>query len=222
MSFDWSHTIETWIFDLDNTLYPQSNQFFTQISQRMTLFIMKKFGMESEQARTWQKYYFQKYGTTLCGLMRECQVDPTEYLNFTHDIDINQLPLNPELESILLRLPGRKMIYTNATVKHATRILEHLNLKSCFCEIHDIFAADFIPKPDIRGYQRLVEKYAIDPHRACMVEDMAYNLESARRLGMKTVWLVENPPLFVAPHIDLTIDNLNDWLAQIVHQSRGV
>ena len=213
---EWIHTIETWIFDLDNTLYPSSSQFFNQISQRMTLFIVNKFGVEPEQARSWQKYYFHTYGTTLCGLMKERGVDPTEYLNFTHDIDMASLPQNPELERLFSRLPGRKLIYTNATVDYASRILNRLNLTPYFYDIHDIFAADFIPKPHPHGYQTLIEKYHINPYQACMVEDMACNLESASRLGMKTVWLAEKTPFSIASYIDLTIDNLNLWLDRII------
>lgn len=180
---------ETWIFDLDNTLYPAECNLFEQISRRMGEFIAASFGVDLDEAKRRQKHFFHTHGTTLRGLMVEHGQDPAAFLDYVHNIDCSVLPPMPDLGAALDRLPGRKVIYTNGTVAHAARVLERLGIADRFAAVFDIAASDYLPKPAEPPYRTLLERHGIDPSRAVMVEDMARNLEPAARLGMTTVWV---------------------------------
>jgi putative hydrolase of the HAD superfamily len=182
--------IETWIFDLDNTLYPADSDLFPQISARMGSFIAQRFALDGEAERMLQKQLFRTHGTTLRGLMVEHGVDPHEFMEFVHDIDLAALAPAEALSAALADLPGRKLVYTNGSRRHARRILDHLGLARHFAGIFDIADAGFVPKPDPEGYRALIARFGIEPARAAMVEDMAVNLAPAAALGMVTV-LVE-------------------------------
>src|SRR5215472_14346029 len=184
--------IETWIFDLDNTLYPTSCRLFDQIHARMTRFIAERFDLSPEMALARQKVYFREHGTTLRGLMVVDRIDPNEFLAFVHDIDLTCVPPDPILVAALAALPGRKIVHTNGSQRHAERLLDHLGITGSFCGIVDIAAARYEPKPAPAGYHELLRRYAVAPGTAVMVEDMARNLVPAAALGMTTVW-VRNP-----------------------------
>ncbi|RMF07921.1 MAG: pyrimidine 5'-nucleotidase [Alphaproteobacteria bacterium] len=215
---------EAWIFDLDNTLYPAECNLFDQVDRRMAAFIAKRFGLEAEQARRIQKRYFREYGTTLRGLMSEHEIDADEYLAFVHDIDVSAVPPDPVLARAVSRLPGRKFIHTNASTDYAEKILDRLGLAGLFDGIFDIRDAGFAPKPDRSGYQKLVDRYGIDPARAVMVEDIARNLIPAAELGMTTVWRPTATDWSGdgadERFIDHVIDDLADWLAGLVGAMR--
>jgi putative hydrolase of the HAD superfamily len=181
--------IETWIFDLDNTLYPASCRLFDQIGARMTEFICQRFGLESEGALSLRKSYFRHYGTTLRGLMSEDGVDPEEFLAYVHEIDLSSLAPDPGLERALSSLPGRKIVHTNASAGHASRILDRLGIAPYFSAILDIAAAGYEPKPAPAGYRELIRRHGVRPESALMIEDIARNLMPAAALGMTTVWL---------------------------------
>ena len=219
--------ISTWIFDLDNTLYPASCQLFNQIDMRMSTFIARHFDLDFAAARRKQKAYFREYGTTLRGLMQEHHLDPVPFLEYVHDIDLSPVVANPTLATALSRLPGRKVIFTNGSRHHAERVLDRLEISAAFSAIFDIVCADYIPKPDPRAYDRLLKTLAIRPARACMVEDIARNLAPARAWGMTTVWLQGEP--FGRPRddeqavwqaIDHVISDLPDWLTTLAHLPR--
>jgi len=182
-------TVETWIFDLDNTLYPARSNLFVQVSARMTRFIQDRFDLESEPARELQREMFRRYGTTLRGLMTEHAVDPGAFLDYVHDIDVTPVDPSPRLDALLARLPGRKLVFTNSSVPHAERVMARLGVARHFDSIFDIVAAGYVPKPDPRPYHRLVEVAGFAPAGAVMIEDMAKNLAPAAALGMRTVWL---------------------------------
>ena len=179
--------IATWIFDLDNTLYPSTSDLFPQISARMGRYIQHRLDLDAAAARGLQKDLFQRHGTTLRGLMVEHAVDPHEFMNYVHDIDLAGLAPAPKLAAALAGLKSRKLVFTNGSHRHARRILDHLGLKDHIAGIFDIADAGFVPKPDPSGYHSLVERFGIEPSRAAMVEDMARNLEPAAALGMTTV-----------------------------------
>ncbi|WP_300296467.1 pyrimidine 5'-nucleotidase [Ferrovibrio sp.] len=180
---------ETWIFDLDNTLYPAECNLFAQIDVRMGRFIADLFKVGPDEARRRQKGFFQAHGTTLRGLMVEHGVDPEAFLDYVHDIDVSVVAPLPTLTEALDRLPGRKLIYTNGTVAHADRVLERLGISDRFDGVFDIVASAYLPKPQEPPYHQLVERYGIAPQRAVMVEDMARNLKPAAGLGMTTIWV---------------------------------
>lgn len=182
-------TVETWIFDLDNTLYPARSNLFVQVSARMTSFIQTRFGLDADPARALQRDLFRRHGTTLRGLMTEHGVDPGGFLDYVHDIDVTPVDPSPRLDALLAGLPGRKLVFTNGSVPHAERVMTRLGVARHFESVFDIVAAAYVPKPDPRPYAQLVESAGIAPHGAVMVEDMAKNLAPAAALGMRTVWL---------------------------------
>lgn len=182
-------TVETWVFDLDNTLYPARSNLFVQVSARMTRFIQDRFELEAGPAKELQRDLFRRYGTTLRGLMTEHAVEPGTFLDFVHDIDVTPVDPSPRLDDLLARLPGRKLVFTNGSVPHAERVMARLGVARHFDSVFDIVAADYVPKPDPRPYARLVEVAGFAPAGAVMIEDMAKNLAPAAALGMRTVWL---------------------------------
>ena len=185
--------IETWIFDLDNTLYPASCRLFSEIEQRMASFIMTELRLDHTAAHALRRYFYTRHGTTLRGLMLEYGLAPTRFLDFVHEIDLAAVQHDPALDRALARLPGRKLIFTNSTRRHAERVLARLALTHHFSAIHDIIACDYRPKPEPAIYAELVARHAIDPRCAVMVEDMAKNLPPAAALGMTTVWVTGGP-----------------------------
>jgi putative hydrolase of the HAD superfamily len=193
--------IDTWIFDLDNTLYPASCRLFDQIDQRIGAFVAELLGVDLVEARRIQKGYFYEYGTTLRGLMTLHGVAPDEFLDFVHDIDHSPVACNPALDQALHALSGRKLVFTNGTVRHAGKVLARLGVTHHFGDIFDIVHSDYIPKPAIGPYRKFIAQTAIEPTRAAMFEDIARNLEAPHALGMTTV-LVTSPDNKDAAHLN--------------------
>lgn len=212
--------IDTWIFDLDNCLYPAATNLFGLIDIRMGAFIQRLLGCEADEARRVQKAHFHEHGTTLAGLMRDHGVDPHEFLDYVHDIDLARLTADPALVAALDRLPGRKLVFTNGDEPYARRVLERIGLADAFDGMHDIHAMAYRPKPDPGAYAALCAAHDVDPTRALFAEDMARNLAPAKALGMTTVW-VDNgsergghgaDPAF----IDYRVGDIGVWLTDIV------
>lgn len=220
MPFDSSAALaasETWVFDLDNTLYPAACNLFAQVDTRMTGFLADFFACAPDEARRIQKSYFREYGATLRGMMVRHGVDPHVFMDHVHDIDLSPVAPNPRLAAALDRLPGRKLIYTNGSVSHAERVLGRLGITDRFEAVFDIVAADYRPKPTPEPYDVLVARHGIDPARAVMVEDVPRNLRPAAALGMTTVWLkgsrcAGETDDGAHAHIHHVIDDLDDWL----------
>jgi putative hydrolase of the HAD superfamily len=216
--------VDSWIFDLDNSLYPASADLFALIDLRMGAFIQQLLGCDHDAARRVQKGYFRDHGTTLAGLMAAHGTDPNEFLAFVHDIDLARLAADPKLVAALDRLPGRKFVFTNGDEAYARRVLDRLGLANAFDGLHDIHAMDYVPKPDPRAYAALCERHAIDPARALFADDMARNLEPAKALGMMTVWIDNGSeqasgaadPAF----IDYHIADIGEWLTAITAEER--
>ena len=221
--------VETWVFDLDNTLYPSSCRLFDQIDERMGAFISERLNVDRVEARRIQKQFFYEHGTTLRGLMTEYDVHPDEFLDFVHDIDHTPVPADPALADALQALPGRKLVFTNGTVAHADKVLARLGLMDHFNGIFDIVHADYIPKPALGPYQKFLRDHAVEARRAAMFEDIARNLEVPYRLGMTTV-LVSHPGNEDAEimnrqgdgsqdHVDHRTDNLAGFLKGLLGTS---
>ena len=181
--------IETWIFDLDNTLYPASCGLFPQVQQRMNEYICDRLAGSEEQAADLRRTYFGEHGTTMNGLMKVHNIDPHDFLAFVHEVDLACVPPDPALVAAIGQLNGRKIVHTNGSVRHAERLLDHLGLSPAFSGIIDIVAADFEPKPALTGYRLLLKRHSVRPNTALMLEDMARNLAPAAELGMTTAWL---------------------------------
>jgi len=212
--------IDSWIFDLDNTLYPASADLFALIDVRMAEYIAELLDCESDEARRVQKRYFIDHGTTLSGLMRHHGVDPHHFLDYVHDIELERIGSDMDLIAHMEALPGRKIIFTNGDTPYARRVLRRLGLEHCFEAIHDIHAVAYRPKPDAHGYELLRESYGIDLARAVFFEDMARNLKPAKALGMTTVWLnngSEGGTFDAHPDfIDFEIGDLAEFLKAIL------
>ena len=209
--------IETWIFDLDNTLYPASCRLFDQIQTRMQRFVARRLDLSPEAALAVQKSYFRQYGTTMRGLMAVDRVDPHEFLRFVHDVDLSCVPEDPVLAAALAALPGRKLVHTNGSAAHAERLLAHLGIAQRFSGIVDIAMAGFEPKPAPAGYLELLLRHRVLPETALMVEDIAKNLVPAAALGMTTAWLRATVDWATAGaedgHIHYVVDDLGAFLA---------
>ena len=188
--------IKTWIFDLDNTLYPPEENIFSQIDQKMTSFIADNLKISNEEAFNIQKQNFIDHGTTLAGFMKtgNDKIDPDKFLEFVHDINLNSLQEDNDLRKILLLLPGKKYIFTNGTKKHAENVLKKLNLENIFQSIFGIKEANYLPKPNLETYNLFLRTYKIDPISSIMFDDMGRNLIPAKELGMKTVLLERKLP----------------------------
>lgn len=216
--------VETWLFDLDNTLYPAACNLFSQVDRRMGEFICDLLDLPPPDARALQKRYFREHGTTLRGLMTVHGIDPAAFLDYVHDIDVTVVPVQPALDRALGRLEGRKVIFTNGSVAHAERVTARLGIAHHFEAVWDIVASDFVPKPDPGPYRRLVERHGLAPAATAMVEDMAKNLKPAHDLGMTTVWVRTDSdwalPADDDRHVHHVVDDLPEWL-EAVAQARG-
>ena len=204
--------IDCWIFDLDNTLYSFETDLFAQIDVRMGEFIQAALGVDRAAARRLQKSYFRAYGTTLRGLMVNHGTDPTAFLDYVHDIDHSVLAPAPELSAALAALSGRKLVFTNGSVRHAARVLDRLGIAGHFESVFDIAAADYVPKPFDHGYERLLETHRVCADTAAFFEDSLANLRPAAARGMMTGWL-RNGRDAAAADVDHVIDRLDIWLA---------
>ena len=182
---DFRH-VTTWLFDLDNTLYPPEARLFSQIEQRMTAYVMRELGLPEAEANSLRGQYWRAHGTTLAGLMAEHGVDPLPYLRDVHDIDFSVLSPDPELAALIVALPGRKIVHTNANSAYAAQVLAHRQL-TVFDSIYGVEETGFHPKPDPRAYAAVRDADGFDPANAAMFEDDPRNLEIPHMLGMRTV-----------------------------------
>lgn len=211
--------IDTWIFDLDNTLYPARCNLFAQVDRRIGEYMARFLGISYDQAKVLQKQYWREHGTSLRGMMVNHACPPDDFLDYVHAIDVSAVPHSAALDAALARLPGRKLIFTNGTVAHAARVMDRLGVTRHFDHVFDIVASEYIPKPDEGVFRRFVERLHIDPAHAIMLEDMAHNLEPAHRMGMQTVWVRTEESVArhaqaggATAHIHHQTEDLVEWL----------
>jgi putative hydrolase of the HAD superfamily len=179
--------VKSWIFDLDNTLYPGHLDIFPQVQHRIRDYIHQRLGLPLEEAERVQEEYYDRYGTTLRGLILHHGVEPDEFLEYVHDIDHSQLAPAPQLAERIGKLPGRRFILTNGSRRHAEKVAEKLGFSNHFEDIFDIVWAGQLPKPSPETYDRVVRQTGIAPEATAMFEDLARNLIVPHRLGMTTV-----------------------------------
>ena len=201
-------TVQTWVFDLDNTLYPPHMRLFDQIEVKMTDWVMRALQVDRARADHLRAHYWQTYGTTLAGLMAEHDVDPGPYLTEVHEIDFSVLSADPALAKAIARLPGRKIIYTNACVPYAEKVVEARGLGGVFDAVYGVEDANFHPKPEARAFSTVFDRDGLDPVTAAMFEDDARNLMVPHALGMRTIHVA--PSADPAPHIQHHTDDLAD------------
>ena len=205
--------VTTWVFDLDNTLYPASLRLFDQIEVRMTNWVMRELGVGQTEANRLRQHYWQKYGTTLAGLMREHGVAPDGYLADVHDIDFSVLPKAPDLAAALQALPGRRIVYTNGGADYARRVLQARGLTGLFDRVYGIEHAGFLPKPERAAFETVFARDGLTPGSAAMFEDDPRNLRAPHAMGLRTVHVAEKPRL--ARHIHHHTADLAGFLAAL-------
>ena len=210
--------IKYWIFDLDNTLYSGQTKVFAEVDKKMSAYISKKLNVDLIEAKKIQKNYFYESGTTLSGLMKYDNINPHEFLKFVHDIDISWLPKDLLLREELIKLKEKKYIFTNGSHSHVKNVTKQLGIEDLFDGIFAITDANFVPKPSIEPYHKIIKKFNLDPKKSILIEDIAHNLEKAKLLGMKTVWL-ENNETFASKdkdkaYIDYRIKKLSSFLKE--------
>ena len=210
--------IKCWIFDLDNTLYSGQTKVFDQVDKKMSSFISNKLNISLEEAKKIQKEYFHKYSTTLSGMMKNHKIDAMEFLDFVHDVNLDFLEKNKDLEKEITKITGKKIIFTNGSRAHAENVTKRIGINKLFDGIFDIVESNFIPKPSIEAYKILIEKYKIEPQYCIFIEDIARNLKPAHELGMKTVWIKNDEPWAAEfsneNFVNYRIENLTDFLKE--------
>jgi putative hydrolase of the HAD superfamily len=226
----FSH-VDTWVFDLDNTLYSRHLNLWQQVDERIREYVAKFLDVGREEAFRVQKDYYRRYGTTMRGLMAEHGLNPDDFLDFVHEIDHSPLEPDAALGAAIEALPGRKLILTNGTRKHADAVTRRLAIDHHFEGVFDIVAAELEPKPAPQTYDRFLKAHGVDPASAAMFEDLARNLAVPHALGMTTVlvvplgtrevfresWELEGPG---EPHVDHVTDDLAGFLQNIAPRSR--
>lgn len=197
------------LFDLDNTLYGAEKDLFFLIDCRINRFMEEIVGIDPGDVDPLRRYYWQEYGVTLQGLIRHFDIDPEAYLHFVHDIDVTTR-LSPDLvlASILASLPQRKAVFTNGSSAHAERVLVALGIRQEFEAVFDIRTANYLPKPFLAPYEIILAQLKITPQACAMVEDVAFNLEPAKALGMATILVGGSGEL--PPYVDLRIDTIHE------------
>jgi putative hydrolase of the HAD superfamily len=224
--------VDTWIFDLDNTLYPHHLNLWQQVDARIRDFVADFLGIAHEDAFRLQKDYYRRYGSTLRGLMTEHNLAPDQFLAFVHEIDHSPLTPNPTLGAAIEKLPGRKLVLTNGSRAHAGAVMRRLEIDGHFEDVFDIAAANFDPKPLPQVYDRFLARHAVDPRKAAMFEDLSRNLEVPHALGMTTVLVVPEGTREVfreewelagrqAAHVDHVTDDLAGFLQTATGVPRG-
>ncbi|MSP67211.1 MAG: pyrimidine 5'-nucleotidase [Alphaproteobacteria bacterium] len=212
--------IDTWLFDLDNTLYHHRHNLFDQVERRIRAFVAAHLGVDPAAAHVVQKSYYRDHGSTMRGMMIRHGVDPKAFLEFVHDIDVTVVPPDQALDAALGRLPGRKLIFTNGSVAHAENVMRRLGVQHHFAAVFDIVAADYVPKPDPVTYARLLRSHAIEPSRTVFVDDILRNLAPAADLGMATVWVRTGAPWALVAgetpeFVHEETEGLTPWLGEV-------
>jgi putative hydrolase of the HAD superfamily len=218
--------VDTWVFDLDNTLYPHHVNLWQQVDARIGEYIGNFLKVDAVEARRIQKDYYKRYGTSMRGMMTEHGASADDFLAYVHQIDHSPLQPNPAMGAAIARLPGRKLILTNGSTDHAGKVLERLGFPEHFEAVFDIVAAELEPKPAPQTYRRFLDLHRVDPGRAAMFEDLARNLTVPHGLGMTTVLVVPDGTQEViredwemegrdAAHVDHVTDDLAGFLTRI-------
>ena len=204
-----------WIFDLDNTLHNARPYIFPHINRAMTAYLQSQLGLDELAAGELRRHYWSRYGATLLGLMRHHDADPRHFLWHTHQFTelSRMLVREPLLRATLRRLPGRKLVFSNAPAHYSRAVLKALAISDLFDDVFCIERTRYRPKPDTYGFLRLIRAHRLRPQRCIMVEDTLGNLRTAGRLGMKTVWVSREGR---APgYVDVRIPSLA-WLPRML------
>lgn len=207
--------VRDWVFDMDDTLYPREQGLMGLVQKRINAYVVETAGLDPEQAALLQRQFLDEHGTTLAGLMANYTIDAEHFLHEVHEVPMDGLEPNPRLAEQLMRLPGRRFVFTNGAREYAGRVLERLGVTQCFDGVFAIEDADLTPKPAPATFRRVIERFGIDPHRAAFFEDTPKNLEPAKALGMATVLVGDGHGKPLGPHIDFRTPDLLTFLTDL-------
>lgn len=211
---DLSH-VTTWVFDMDDTLYPREQGLMRLVQARINAYVVEAVGLNPEEARVLQRQFLDEHGTTLAGLMANYTIDAPHFLHDVHDVPMDSLEPNPALADQLRRLPGRKIVFTNGAREYAGRVLERLGVADCFDGVFAIEDADLTPKPAPSTFRKVIERFGFEPRLAAFFEDTPKNLEPAKALGMTTVLIGDGHGKPIGDHIDHIAPDLTDFLTDL-------
>ena len=211
---DLSH-VSAWVFDMDDTLYPREQGLMQLVQARINAYVVEAVGLDPVSARVLQRQFLDEHGTTLAGLMANYTIDPAHFLHDVHDVPMDSLEPAPRLVEQLMRLPGRRLVFTNGARDYADRVLDRLGVTACFDGVFTIEDADLTPKPAPSTFRHFIERYGLDPHRTAFFEDTPRNLEPAKALGMTTVLIGDGHGRPLGDHIDHIAPDLLDFLTDL-------
>jgi putative hydrolase of the HAD superfamily len=207
--------IETWVFDMDDTLYPREQGLLRLVEARINAYVVEAAGLDSASASVMQRQFLDEHGTTLAGLMANYTIDPGHFLHEVHNVPLDGLEPNPGLRTQLLRLPGRRLVFTNGAGEYARRVLDRLGITDCFDGVFAIEDADLTPKPAPSAFRRLIDRFGFEPRAAAFFEDTPRNLEPAKALGMTTVLIGDGRGKPLGDHIDHFAPDLMTFLTDL-------
>ena len=211
---DLSH-VSAWVFDMDDTLYPREQGLMQLVQARINAYVVEAVGLDPVSARVLQRQFLDEHGTTLAGLMANYTIDPAHFLHDVHDVPMDSLEPNPRLVEQLMRLPGRRFVFTNGARDYADRVLARLGVTACFDGVFTIEDADLTPKPAPSTFRHFIDRFGFDPHGAAFFEDTPRNLEPAKALGMTTVLIGDGHGKPLGDHIDHIAPDLLDFLTDL-------
>lgn len=207
--------VRTWVFDMDDTLYPREQGLMTLVQARINAYVVEAVGLEPEEARVLQRQFLDEHGTTLAGLMANYTIEPEHFLRVVHDVPLDGLEPNPRLAEQLRRLPGRRIVFTNGARDYARRVLNRVGIADCFEAVFAIEDADLTPKPAPSTFRRVIERFAFEPRSAAFFEDTPRNLEPAKAMGMATILIGDGHGKAIGDHIDHVAPDLLDFLSSL-------
>lgn len=214
---DLSH-VQAWVFDMDDTLYPRDQGLMRLVQARINAYVVEAVGLDPESAGVLQRQFLDEHGTTLAGLMANYTIDPEHFLREVHDVPLDGLEPNPMLREQLLRLPGRRFVFTNGAGNYAGRVLDRLGVADCFDGVFAIEDADLTPKPAPSTFRRMMERFRFEPRLAAFFEDTPRNLEPAKALGMATILIGDGHGKPLGDHIDHVAPDLVDFLTDLTFE----
>ncbi|GAA0870537.1 pyrimidine 5'-nucleotidase [Brevundimonas basaltis] len=211
---DLSH-VTAWVFDMDDTLYPRDQGLMSLVQARINAYVVEAVGLDPDSASVLQRQFLDEHGTTLAGLMANYTIEPEHFLHDVHDVPMDGLEPSPALREQLLRLPGRRFVFTNGAREYAGRVLDRLGVTDCFDGVFAIEDADLTPKPAPSTFRRMLERFNFEPRSAAFFEDTPRNLEPAKALGMATVLIGDGHGKPLGDHIDHIAPDLLDFLTEL-------
>lgn len=211
---DLSH-VRAWVFDMDDTLYPRDQGLMPLVQARINAYVVEAVGLDPDSASVLQRQFLDEHGTTLAGLMANYTIEPEHFLHDVHDVPMEGLEPNPALRDQLLRLPGRRFVFTNGAREYAGRVLERLGVTDCFDGVFAIEDADLTPKPAPSTYRRMIQRFGFEPRSAAFFEDTPRNLEAAKALGMATILIGDGHGKPLGDHIDQVAPDLLNFLTEL-------